>query len=261
MGWRDTWYPFAIDAMRSIRGDSSVGDDGAIMPRLIASDGIAMLGQVSGAVVNACRSFDQQINKNLAGHGAMSSAQLDDGIFYVDASIGDPGPFFAWDNYIAGAGTPGAAYRRSPIMRGPTFEPWIVHDPITGDETALLSFLRSMIGDWQRCVDAAANMIATVPTVSTQTSPGQASEFLAALRGLCVSLDVLRENPPVSSARKIRDAALEALRDTEEFAGKAAADIAGSVGQGAGLVAHGFFSEAGVTSLVVAGIAVWLWVK
>lgn len=263
-GFADTWYPQTITAMRSLRGDSSLGTDRVVMPLLRASDGIAMLGQVSPNVVNAIISFERDQASAYGGKVGRSDL-LDDGVMertMVNLAT-MAGTALPAAEYVAGYGIAlNAPYRRWPPKGGDyTWEPFIVDSAIGGNQEGLLTFVRQMMGDWQRAVDSAAAMISAVPNVSNNADPQLVSTFLWHLRALCRDLDVLRENPPQTTAQRIKDAAINAVRDTEEFAGQAAAQIAGAVGEGAGLVARGFFAEAGVTSLIVAGIAVWLFVK
>jgi hypothetical protein len=266
VGFADAWYPFAIDAMRNLRGDGAAGSDRVTMPLLNASDGIAILGQLSPALVSAITSFQYSQAKSFGANVGRSDL-LDDGVLDNQpaalARMAESGALLSIADYVAGYGyAMDRPYLRFPPRGGDDrYEPFLVHSDVVSDQDGLLAFLRQTIGDWQRAVDAAAVMISSVPNVTNTAHPQDVSTFLWCVRALCRDLDVLRENPPKSSGARIKEAVNSAVHDTEEFAGKAAADIASQVGQGAGLVAKGFFSEAGVTSLIVAGIAVWLFVK
>jgi hypothetical protein len=104
-------------------------------------------------------------------------------------------------------------------------------------------------------------MLASARHTTDTSNTLAVSTFLAALRSVCADLDVLAENPPMTTADKIKGAALSALHETEQWAGRTAADLSAEVGKLAGNVASGFFSQAGLLSLTVAGLAVYLFVK
>jgi hypothetical protein len=267
MGWRDKWYLGMMAAMRSLRGDGQVGTDGIRMPLLQASDGIAILGQISPAVVRVLKRQSEN-NGKLSGLAMRSDLLTPSGILNLsELGIGDiadaatPSGSIPIVDYVAGWGASGSAYKRSPVVNGPTFEMFQARDGIVGNDTAIIGFQRTMMASWQRGVDAAAAALSLVPDVRNPMDVGVAIAFFSAVRSLCADLDVLQDNPPPDRWEQIVGATRSAVDATEEFAGKAAANIAQEIGHASGLVAKGFFAEAGITSLMVAGIAVWLFLK
>lgn len=255
--WYGTWYPFATQALRNLRGEGRAGADGVTMPLLHASDGISVLGQLSPGIVNAVSRFSTQMRTPIVRSDAVDS----DGTLVIDqTNIGSLQSISAKE-YVAGIGYPGQPYMRAPTAGADLYEPAILHNAITGDENQLLSFVRQLMGDWQRAVDAAAVMLSLAATSDDIADSGAVSVFLSSVRALCSDLDVLNENPPLTTADKIKGATLDALHTTEKFAGEAAANIAQEAGTLAGNVAEGFFAKAGVTSLVVAGLAVYLFIR
>jgi hypothetical protein len=261
--WQTDWYPAVLAAMRSLRGDGTTGTDGNVMPLLLPADGIAILRQVSPGLISALTANSRLNGDGFAGKAVRSDLLDEDGTLYPLVAMsraGADGGFISISDYVAGIGFPGYAYRRSLVLGGDLYEIFLI-DALTGTESQLLSVCRQAVGDWQGAVDAAAVMLSMAASTDQYADNGAVSAFLSRLRGLCSDLDVLRENPPVTPADKVKAAAVSALHDTEQFVGQAAADIAAEAGTGAGLVAKGFFAEAGATSLAVAGLAVYLVIR
>lgn len=278
MTFSDKWLTDVRTAIGGLRGWGAPDSRGVRMPCLTGLDTIGVLGQLSPSVVSAVRTFQRQVNGNdLANFVVESSEVGSDG--HPDTGTGHQildgitgsNAFVAWQarvgrleitQYVAGYGYAPHAYKRSVIPGTSTFEPFYVSRLIVSDEDQLYSFVRGLMADWQRAIDASA---AAIQSVSNDTAgligPAQLRTFWGCITSLCSSLDTLEENPPVTDSEKLKGAALDALHKTEAWAGQVAADLANEVGKAAGAVTKGFFSGAGALSLVVAGLAVWLFVR
>jgi hypothetical protein len=263
--WRTDWYPNVVAAFRSLRGDSTVGSDGVTMPLLVAADGIPLLSMVSDGLVSALRRLSKE-NKN---PGTAARADLLDSDYLLDPATVIEGAlsgktdalYISLESYVAGIGQPGAAWMRSTTIGGTLYAPYLNDSFWGAEEYDLMSFARQAMVPWQGAADAAALMLSRAATAGDIADKGAVSALLANLRKLCSQLDILQENPPTSTFDKVKGAARNALTATEQFAGKAAAQLAEEVGTLAGNVAHGFFEQAGITSLIVAGIAISLIVR
>ncbi len=269
MSWRDDWYASQLRAQREIRGDGIRGTGstgGATLPAMFAIDTIAVLGQMSGAIVQAIESYQET-------QGAPPSAMwigtqgLDHrtGIFdggSMGAIIGSR--TISIPDYVAGyAPSKTQGHLRSPTSPlglrpdGATdlHTVWVPDGPSVED--GILSFIRGMLTNWQRVVDISAAIIrANALNLMTTIEPNSADVFWGCVARLAIDLDVLGENPPESTYDKVRKAARDALDKSADAAGRGAAILAENVGRTAGNVGKGFFEEAGVTSLIVAGVAV-----
>lgn len=251
MGFRDTWYEATRDALRSIRGEGPLGPDGVAIALVTGLDTISVLGQLAPAVVNAIKAWNRhQGNQD----GVLRSVFVDDD-GHGKTTIG---PTIPVESYVAGYGELPTAWRRSQTRSGDTYEISFIAD----DEPDLFGFLRTAVNHWQRAIDASVSAIRSCGVAVTNTAGSlEIKVFWAAIRDLCTDLDVLHENPPQPYWDKIRAAAIDSVHQTEQWAGKTAAELAAEAGKLAGNVGKGFFAEAGALSLVVAGIAVWLFIR
>jgi hypothetical protein len=252
--WLSDWYPGVVTAMRGLRGDGATGTDGNVMPLFQASDGIPVLGQISPGLVSAVRGYLKQ--DRVPRSDIVSADNIADILSGIADASTDGTSSISVAEYVSGVGYPGAAWRRSNSIGGELYEPFSV-----GFEYDLLTFVRQAMSDWQRAVDSAAIMLSNAVNASDIADQEASATFLSALRALCTDLDILRENPPMSTLDKLKGATRAAVDSVEDFAGKSAAQASEEVGRLAGNVSSGFFSQAGITSLVVAGIAVYLFVK
>ncbi len=264
MGWVDTWLPATKAAVSNISGTGPNGNDGAPLPILSGVDTIGILGMISPSVVSAVGAFEQgqgDLPQMTSRVTASDAGGLSDGVFdsMTEAALGvAAGTTIV--KYVAGHGTVPGAYKRSESVGGPTCEPWLIDSIFS--EQGLLFEVRQLMDDWQRALDAAASGVMSVSSDTTQAIDNVSLQtFWSGVQRICVSLDVLNENPPVSDYDKIAGATHAALTASANFAGKAAADIAGGIGDAAGAATAGFFNRAGAVALVVAGVAVFLYVR
>lgn len=261
MAWADTWITNARTALCALRGDGPTGVDGQPLPNLSPVDTISVVGQVAPGVRNALVNFHRQANQRDAATAAIASGQLDaDGTPTNGLLVDLPGNTISATAYLAGFPQPGAEYRRGLTAGawalGQTYEPW------TGSESQLLSFVDQCMTDWAKLCDAsAAAILAHGADLTTPWQTEEAQAFWAALGAVCSDLDVLNENPPVDMGTAIVGALRYSLHQTEEFLGKSVAQVSEEVGTAAGNVAKGFFDNAGLLSVAVAGIALFLFLK
>lgn len=260
--WRSTWYPGIVNAMRGIRGDGDMGIDGVPMPLLLASDGIPMLSQLAPGIIAALKRLSRE-NKNpgmVARVDLLDSDYLLSGESAIDGALsgenGEGQLQVPIEAYVSGLGQPGAAWLRSVSRGGSVYAPYL-NDSFWGtEEYELMSFARQAMTPWQAAIDAAALMLSNAAMASDMADEDATRVLLDSVRKVCTQLDILSENPPASNWDKLKGAARAAITETEQFAGKAAAQLSEEVGKAAGNVASGFFDQAGITSLIVAGLAV-----
>lgn len=264
MGWRDTWYPYAVAAMIQLRGESAPDAFGNRLPVTRALDTIAIMGQVSAPLVRAIEKF--MTGENGLPSKAIAAKHVDsDGTFILDSPLGAATAIrdgISIADYVAGYGAPNAAHLRSvePEPDATRYTIWLVDG--LSNEDGLLGFCRQALADWQATVNASsAAIVANALNLETPMSKVDNAAFWGALRRLCTDLDVIAENPPERTLDKMKGALSDALDKSAEFAGQSAAKLSQKAGEIAGNFGKGFFETAGVTSLVVAGIAVWLFIK
>lgn len=276
MGWLDQWYPNVIATISQIRG---VGPTSGATPTALLSglDTIAVLGQMSPGVIGAIRSFENQQHTDYSDRVFASEALSSGGRpLFGPALASGTGTSVA--EYVAGHGDWPTAWVRSidkvtatdPGVFGinkalgipdthietRTYEVWILND-----EDQLFNYVRQMLNSWQRACDASAAALNSNPDTAAVVASDQLVTFWTCVRTLASDLDVLQENPPVSYGDRLTQATKDALQKTEQFAGEAAAALSEEVGKAAGNVAEGFFGQAGITALLVAGIAVYLFLS
>ncbi len=274
MGWSDTWYPAALQALGSLRPNGPTSTStGQALPGLSAIDTIGVIGQVTPGVVSSINTFSARVNGGSA-LPIIASANLDsEGI--LDSStitdvLADNGGFSYRTAVQYLAMWPGydAVHRAEVDPSGdmvvdqglasvsPTFEPYGATEP------AILAFLRQAIIDWQRLVNASATALSVHAADTTTTMDAQeCTEFFDALGALCSDFDALQENPPVDMASALKGALAASLAATANFVGQSTAAIANTVGKTAGGVASGLISGIGITGIAVVGIALYLFVR
>ncbi len=264
MGWRDNWYPHAVAAMIQLRGEAAPDAQGNRLPITRALDTIAIMGQVSPPLVRAIEKF--MAGENGLPSKAINAENVDsDGTITADSPVAYANAIrngISIADYVAGYGDARSAHLRStsPDAGATRYTIWLV-DSISMED-GLLGFCRQAMADWQAVVNASsAAIVANAMNVEGGMSSSDNATFWAALRRLCTDLDVIAENPPERTLDKMKGAISDALDKSAEFAGQSAAKLSQKAGEIAGNFGKGFFETAGVTSLVVAGIAVWLFVK
>jgi hypothetical protein len=267
MAWADEWYPNQRAALIELRGQGPLGYDGSPLPALSALDSIAMVTMVTGPLISALENYTRAENGEGTGAVARRAEDLDaDGhvkrsLIDVGVSLLGLGGSPAYDatrqigaaNYLAGVPTDGRPSLRT--YGGDAYELW------ASGEDQLLSFVRDAVAKWQRITNAsAAALMTNAADISQPMAGDELRELWSAVSSLCAAMDVLQENPPASTWDRIKGSAEYALDQSTKFVGESAATIAQKVGETAGNLAEGFFEKAGLLAIVVAGIALYLYV-
>lgn len=144
-----------------------------------------------------------------------------------------------------------------------TYEPVRYPTVIASTQLEQIDQVRQMMDDRESALDASAHALGLYQLGFA--SKDLCVSFLAGMRRLGTDLDVLAENPPVSlseevagaldAAKKKSEAALQSIGNA---AGKAAAEIGNLAGNVAGAAASGFFDQATLLTLAVAGVAAYV---
>lgn len=256
--------PSSADASDSAWTGDDTGGNGAQLPALSAMDMLSLVGVVTPPTASALKRW-VDFNSAVA---VRADAVNGDGTL-IPVMIGSAS--LSAKDYLAGFT---AADRKTPWLRAPTpdgladasttFTVWMPdRNIVVGNEPALYAFVKQLVADYTRVCDAVAFAIQAAPAGGAQTSSDDASvrNFWSMLGSLCSTLDVLQENPPASPGAAVAGALQAALHTTEEFIGKSIAAVSAEAGKAAGNIAHGFFDNAGILSVVVAGIAIFLFLK
>lgn len=265
MGWRDTWYPNTMAALCELRGRGPLGSDGIATPLIKSVEAIAVLGSVTKPIANALTSFQcaNGVDDNCSSVYPslyVSNGRLTNSAYVIPGISGQIRPMA---KYLGGyAPDKTQPWRRQISGEGSaTYEIGYGSSKLVA-ETALFMEARQLIAAWDRMCEAAASALRSSGTdVNRTIAASDAAALFMALRQVCTSLDILKENPPTSTYDKVKGAASETLNQVADFAGEAAADLAGKVGETAGRIGEGFFREAGFMSYLVAGIAVLLFMR
>jgi hypothetical protein len=290
--WSGSWYPSTIQALLGIAGPGfEDANTGITMPNLSAIDTMAILGLVTGSVVSAIERFNRDTNgisdkrqsailsSDVDGDGVLVDLEvilgqaMGDATHHIDAKT-----YLSYPTDLSEAGmassTPWRRYPPSETQDGlwaglprmdTSFEVYVVNAVYKTDARVVtIGMVRQMIADYQRMVMACSSAIYACSADVTNPAPqDDLTEFLGALRSLCADFDVLNENP--TEFASIAEALHAALAKTSEFVGKALADISAEVGKQAGIVGAGvtggFLENAGLLSIVVVGIVIYLFLR
>lgn len=258
MGFRDTWYPNTVGAMIRLRGEARPDVRGNRLPITGMIETIPILGLLSGPLIDAIKNFQESQD---ATPGALPIDLVNqDGTIKASAVLLAASQLISVEKYVAGYGDPAQPHARQVDKDlDSAYYTFYIQDSLAAAVDHVMAF-RDALRSWQRAVDVSSAAIVTRPFDLTGSLVSEDNAtFWLSVRELCVTLDAIAAVPP--PVVDYTEAIAEALHKTEEFVGKTAAQIAGEVGKGAGLVAKGFFAEAGLTSLFVAGIAVYLFVR
>lgn len=262
MAFRDAWYPHALDALRSLRGDGPLSADGSRLPLITALDTLAILTQLSGPLVDAIERFQRSQSGDLGGRVVQSRILKDGALTLGGGVIGNQVALSLSApvrDYVAGYGVDGAEWRRylTPETEAATYEVWIPDD---ASEPELLRMIRAAVRQWQRAIQVSADCLVIYgANLERGMALDQLDAFWTAVRKLCSELDTIGANPPTSTTDKIVGATKAALDASAYVAGQAVAVTAETAGRTAAQVASGFFDQAGSTTLLlVAGLAVFL---
>jgi len=288
MGYSDVTYMAVKSALTSASGTGPVGDDGQPMPNMSPMDMFAVLGWATPMMAKAIDNFNAQYNAGSDGNAAIlvgadgqpqyPGSTSDAGMWEVQPASGS---YLASGPYLASpVADPNRPWLRMPDPATPSgvYTVWLtpqsVLDAVGVGSPAepILSFVEQTIADWQKMCDAVGAAIIASDGVNLTAASGadEISLFLSAFGAWCSDMDSLSEQPPVSTdiSGALRSAAAStvdwvgnAAAKAGEVAGDLGARVAEGVGKTAAGLANGFFSQAGLISVVVAGVVVYLFVR
>lgn len=263
-----------LSALVAINGEGSIGVGGSVsgrrLPRTSAIDALTVLAKLSPGLVGAVSKI------SMDGRAWRVGVADGDGIARADTiavlALRSDGGLDA-KAYVAGYAHPLVPYQRSKaaataqgvvlLNTSPLYEPVLAAFALGGEDTALLSALRQSMHDWQRAVAAATALALAVPgdLSAMQTGPGVES-FWRAVLPLTSGMDVIAEQPITDRFEVLKGALGAGTKASAEFvatnAGELAAYTAELAGETAGTFADAFFSNAGLTAMIVAGLAVYM---
>jgi hypothetical protein len=264
----------------------AAGEDvfGRPIPAIAAKHTIGVLSKFVAGIDDAIRRLTGRDN-------CVRSTNVDgDGILTVDAQITQDNLGISDSipnaKYIGGVGSSDQPFRRLPLdaaldaggirvanvpfLREITFEPALDQNALKAEETDLMQELHQCMRFWQRAVDASARAFTNhANNVSALMSNDEAFEFWDAIGKVAGSLDAQQANPPIDTFDAVKQATKDALHESErvveqaaqdgaEIAGEVAARAGDAAGKAAGSFAKGFFNQATLVSLIVAGVAVYI---
>ena len=261
-----------ITALIDQNGAGTIGESGIVkgrrLPRTSAINALTMLAKISPAIVAAIAKVSYK------GQAHRSSIVDDDGTIDEDALIlGGLETSISAKAYVAGYPDPNVPYRRSvaavtaqgitALNTSPLYEPAVESFVLGGEQTDLLAACRESMRDWQAAVNAATALALATPgdLARLQTGPAVDAFWRAAIV-LYSGVSSIAEEPVTDRLDVIKGALRDSTNVTTQFiaenAGEFAAAAADTLGKTAGTFADAFLSNAGITALIVAGVAVYL---
>jgi hypothetical protein len=274
MGFRDDWFDTTVLTLVQLRGQYGSQSTGDPVPVLSALELLSVVGQLVTPLADAIR--DHHRRSQFPGGGVDPDLVPDIRALEADGTVNVSG-YALYSNWISVADYLGGVapnktkrYERYQTTSSGTPKSFVLYAPYTNDEVYALSFLRSAVGSYDKCLEAAANAIRNVALATDRALLSDANAFWNGIRELCSNLDVIIDDPIAyygdrlkKGADAAKEATKDALEDVSEFAGKAAAEIAAEAGEIAGRTtsgfSEGFLKNAGILSFVVAGLVVYLY--
>jgi hypothetical protein len=280
MGYADQYNAMVAELVR-IRGSLGVDSKGWTIPKLSASDMIAVVGKYAAGLAGA---IDGDPARKVA-HVIVQSKYVSDGIYDpmkqgIMQSAGVVS--ITSQRYLGGAPIAGAAWKRVPglsdteltksrLSYGYTapansipFEMAREDSYLRSTELVLLGFARQAVDDYQRAIDACSS---AAESHGQTPSKNAVSAFLSAIRPLGASIDVLGENPPPTWIEDFKGAMKAtgeevgaALEKGGELAGKAAAGLGNIAGEIGGNFIGGFLSNAGPYAIAIGAYVAWKYI-
>lgn len=284
MGYTDYLDSAMSKLVELLGGDAANGHTSVTreLPLLRALDYTTFLTQFSASVVHAVTA-NNAVGAADAAHDYVPRSDLVDssGVFTgeqadsVALQFGRNGILVA--TYVSGIGMSGQEWLRTvnaqasadddgaftQLAAGTYYTPCTLATSDTSGGEGNIPAVRELMIRWQRCVDICAQAVASDGGANAQQPPGTTEGYYQALGQLALYLDVLAENPPnmatFTDAFSYAKTKVEgAVKDIAQDAGQAAAWVGNQAGTAAGAFAKGFFNQATLVTLVVAGIAVFV---
>jgi hypothetical protein len=190
--------------------------------------------------------FSAQVNSS-------AIASIDARAYLAAMAAADPNPWVRFPG-----GTDYSSLRSPAYDLNAGYTPWVA-----ADDDRILA-LRNLIDEYQRALETVAQLVASYG--NTLVPADQADQLHHMLyEGLCADCDTVVDTNIASLGDRIKgglraalDSSEQAVKDIGNALGKAAAEAGNLAGQVAGQFAGGFFSQATLLTLAVAGVAVYL---
>lgn len=251
-------YPALVAELLRLRGSLGTDSKGNAVPSLTGDDTVGVLALYASGLVNAIASRAKVVLAEYVDASGIVPPLRVPFVMHSPQSprafLAAPATSIAWKRTIAGAAWTPA--REGSDLRDPQAEQvYFLRESITTYEAALRATVQGfeLYGSW---VDRTK--------VSVKLSRDQVSAFLASVRSLGTSLDVMGENAPTTLMQDLRGALKasagatgEALKEGADLAGRVAAGVSNTLGEMTGNFLEGFLKNAGLLTLVIAGIVVY----
>lgn len=224
---------------------------GAQLPRMIAGDAIAVIGPFTAAVLRFLENRQAQIDGRYLWH------PLDDAAGFV---LGNHS-VTPQEYLMRGVAKEGEARARKlpGIFFGADAYVWPKFEGAGLEEAH-----KQMMASWQRAIDTSSRLL-RIPPLTRPLKVDEVESVWSAMYAVVIGLDVAGETPTVSDWDAVAEIAKAAGENTKalvenaaDVAGRAAAEIAETTGRAAGGLAHGFFSQAGLTAILVTAAAIYI---
>lgn len=267
MTYQDTYVSFRTALISSIGTGPVSTVDAQALPNMSPMNMMAIVCWATPLMAKAIGNFNRSYNGQTTDDYAAVEVDTQTGVptgFGNDTQGIGAGPYLASVN-----ADPNRPWLRTPDPGKPesVYSVWSggLGTGMAGLDSGgnELEFLKQAIADWQKmCDGVSAGIINGDPDMSIPSALDEIQLFWSAFGAWCSDMDVLEESPPptIDVAEELRNVAGTA----SEFIGKAAATVAEQVGEVAGRtvagLTGGFFENAGLLSVAVAALAVYLFI-
>lgn len=271
-------YAAIVGELIKLRGDAGIDSTGNRVPLMTGDDTVGVLGLYTRGLIAAisrrgiivASAFATADGKITSGLSADASASDVASAYLIAKShTRTPAQYLAarasspsWRRLCPADSAEIAAARAAGYGYVVTFEPVRDLQGIRDDQLEQIYFLRESIDEYERALYASSSAFALYG--AGKISKDAAATFLLAIRQLGRSLDVMSENPPTTFVQDLRGAlkasagaTAVALEEGAKTAGEWAANVADTAGRVAGGFTGGFLANAGLLTLVIAGVVVY----
>jgi hypothetical protein len=276
----DKWQQLYIDLRTTLvkeRGESTTGRTGASLPKTFAHEPFIWLAELFPDVRRALE---------LEGDSAFAfigKSQTE----YMQLTGAYGSPLDAIGALGTGFVDRQAAYAAAISVKDIPLTEWMARGKLYGDDATIRLFkpagfpfsipyhiggvkssadgreaLRYLLGKWNECIRQAGVALGNMARFPTM-GPDQTREWWSAMYQLMTAIAVTVELPRPDFAERFKAAARHALDKSAEAAGQLAADAATFIGDVTGTATEGFtrgfFENAGMTSYLVVGLAIFIY--
>lgn len=246
MGYSDT-YPELVAKLAAAKGSTGKDASGYPVPIMTAQDMVAVAALYFPG-------FAAGVRKTCSGV-FVTDLVNDDGVVMIP---GAENAQISAEEWLSGVPLDDTKpYQRIPpnSITRTSFEPGRTPNFLVSDETDLIKFTWAAAYQWQTALETGAACMLIYGT--RPVSAAQAATFLASIRSLGSSIDVLGENPPPGFLDLLPGALHAALNASAKSAGELAAGIGNVAGDVAGDFLGGLFSSANLVTLAILGVVAW----